>query len=143
MVKRLLGLLLCGIMIFCLIACNGREKNKTYDTLFDTYPSVFITENITNITFYAYYGMGKGSEVPLEHMTEIINWLNSFTIDGEVTDEDVPPGTNTYYVEIEYSDGTVIKEGLDIIIIDGTIYRLDKAQYPECFMDIISETSLE
>jgi hypothetical protein len=139
--KKFLSLLLSIIMLFCFTACN-ENTSKTYDTLFDEYPSVFVTENITSITFYAYYGGGKGSKVPTEYMTEIINWLDSFTIDREATDEDVLPGTNTYYVKIEYSDGTIIKEGLDIVIIDGTRYLLKKEPYPSCFENIISRTSL-
>lgn len=128
-------------MLLCFTACN-ENTSKTYDTLFDEYPSVFVTENITSITFYAYYGEGKGSKVPKEYMTEIVNWLDSFTIDREATNEDVLDGTNTYYVEVEYSDGTVIKEGLDIIRIDGTRYLLEKETYPDCFWEIISKTKL-
>ena len=138
--KKFLSLLLSIIMLLCFTACN-ETTSKTYDTLFDEYPSVFVTENITSITFYAYYGGGKGSKVPTEYMTEIINWLDSFTIDRVATDEDVLDGTNTYYVKIEYSDGTIIKEGLDIIIIDGTRYLLKKDKYPDCFMEIMSKTS--
>ena len=142
MIKKLLSLIICGIMLFCLMACNGEDTNKTHDTLFGTYPSVFVTENITSITFYGYYGSGKGSKVPKEDMTEITNWLDSFAIDREATDEDVLDGTNTYYVKIEYSDGTIIKEGLDIILIDDTRYLLEKEPYPDCFEDIISKISL-
>ncbi|MBE7065079.1 MAG: hypothetical protein E7384_04605 [Ruminococcaceae bacterium] len=140
--KRILTFILCGIMSLCFAACNGGDTNKTYDKLFDTYPSVFVTENITSITFYAYYGEGKGSKVPTENMTEIINWLDSFTIDRVATDEDILDGTNTRFVEIEYSDGTIIKEGLDIINIDGTRYLLKKEPYPDCFTKIISKTTL-
>ena len=140
--KKLLSLLLCAILLFCFAACDENTANESYDTLFDTYPSVFVTENITSITFYAYYGGGKGSKVPAENMVEIINWLDSFTIVREATDEDVLDGTNTHYVEIEYSDGTVIKEGLDIVIIDGTRYLVEKEPHPSCFEDILSKTRL-
>ena len=139
--KKFLSLLLSIIMLLCFTACN-ENTSKTYDTLFDEYPSVFVTENINSITFYAYYGSGKGSKVPKKYMTEIINWLDSFTIDREATNEDVLDGTNTYYVKVEYSDGTVIKEGLDIVIIDGTRYLLEKETYPDCFWEIISKTKL-
>ena len=143
MIKKLLSVILCGLMLFSLVACKGEDTAKTYGKLFDVYPSVFVTENITSITFYAYYGEGKGSKVSKEYMDEIINWLNSFTINREATDDDVLDGTNTYYVEIEYSDGTIIKEGLDIIQIDGTRYLLEKETYPDCFEDIVSKTSLK
>lgn len=125
------------------MACNGGDTNKTYDTLFDTYPSVFVTKDITSITFYAYYGSGKGSKVPKEDMTEIINWLDSFTIVREATDEDVPPGTNTRYVKIEYSNGTVIKESLDLVVIDGVAYYIESDKAPDCFEEIISKTKLK
>ena len=142
MTKKLLCLILSGVMFFCLTACSSADNDKTYDTLFDTYPSVFVTENITDITFYSYYGNGKGSKVPKENMSEIINWLDSFTIDRATTEEDVLDGTNTYYVKIKYSDGTEIKEGLDIIRIDGIGYLLEKEPYPDCFEEIISKTDL-
>ena len=140
MIKKLFSFILCGAMLFCLMACGREDTDETYDTLFDTYPSVFVTENITSITFYAYYGEGKGSKVPKKDMTEIINWLDSFTIDKEATDEDVPPGTNFYFVEIEYSDGTAIKESLDLVEIDGISYILKQEPYPECFREIIAKT---
>ena len=155
MIKKFLALFLCVIILICFVACREKitsddasstEKStpaKTYDTLFDAYPSVFVTENITKITFFAYYGNGKGSEVSKENMVEIINWLESFTIDREATDEDVPPGTNTHHVEIEYSDGTIIKEGLDIVVIDGTRYLIKKGKAPDCFADIMAKTSLK
>lgn len=143
MTKRTLTAILCVILLFCFVACGEDGGTKTYDTLFDTYPSVFVTENITCITFYAYYGNGKGSEVPSEHMTEIINWLDSFTIDSVATDEDVLDGTNTRHVEIEYANGTIIKEGLDLIVVDGTSYSIKGDKAPDCFAEIISKTSLE
>ncbi len=149
MIKKILSLLLFVSILFCFAACDeentadktsSTKSSETYDTLFDTYPSVFVTENITRITFYAYYGQGTGSDVPAENMAEIINWLDSFSIDRNATDDDVLDGTNTYYVEIEYSDGKVIKEGLDIVFIDDTRYLLKKEPYPDCFMEIISKT---
>ena len=102
---------------------------------------VFKTENIARVTFYAYYGNGKGSEVPSEYMTEIINWLASFTVDKEVNGA-LLPGTNTYYAEIEYSDGTVIKKGLDVVIIDGVGYYTKSDKKPDCFEEIVSKTSI-
>ena len=96
MIKKLLSLILSGIMLFCLMACSNNNADKDYDTLFAEAPSVFVTENITDITFYAYYGGGKGSKVSNEYMTEIIKWLNSFTIVREATDEDV-----LLFVEVE------------------------------------------
>ena len=55
----------------------------------------------------------------------------------------LPPGTNTVYVEIEYLDGTIVKEGLDVITIDGVSYYLKHAPNPACFTEIISKATLE
>jgi hypothetical protein len=105
--------------------------------------SVFKTEDIIRITFYAYYGNGKGSEVPAEHLEEIIAWLDSCEID---TDREfpqvVPPGTNTIHVEIEYSDGSIVKQGMDTTVVDGVTYYIIGDDSPECYDEIISKTAL-
>ena len=105
--------------------------------------AIFNTKNIKRITFYAYYGSGKGSDVPAEHLGEITTWLNSFKIDTDREFPDlVPPGTNTIHVEIEYLDGTVVKEGLDTTTVDGITYYIKGDTAPECYNEIISKVSL-
>ena len=105
--------------------------------------AIFNTKNIKRITFYAYYGSGKGSDVPAEHLGEITTWLNSFKIDTDREFPDlVPPGTNTIHVEIEYLDGTVVKEGLDTATVDGITYYIKGDTAPKCYEEIISKTSL-
>ena len=103
--------------------------------------AIFNTKNIKRITLYAYYGAGKGSDVPAENLDEIIAWLNSFVIDEEAP-ELLPPGTNTIHVEIEYSDGTIIKQGTDITIIDGVTYYLSSDSPPDCYEKILSKVSI-
>ena len=103
--------------------------------------AIFNTNNIKRITFYSYYGQGNGSDVPDKNMTEIIEWLGTFSIDKKA-DEMLPPGTNTSFVEIEYLDGTVVKEGLDVIRVDGILYCVKSAPVPGCFYEIISKTSI-
>ena len=158
--KKLCLFIICGILLLSLVSCTQTPTQKTspattstleenqttqtYDTLFAPYPSVFVTENISRITFYAYYGAGIGSEVPDEHMPKIIKWLDSFKISREATDEDVfVDGLNNSQVEIEYTDGTVIKVGLDIVTIDGIQYILEKDSYPDCLWEIIEKCHLE
>ena len=102
---------------------------------------VFKTENIAAITFYGYYGSGTGSKVPDAYMQEITDWLATFSI-GEKASEPLPPGTNTYFVEIEYRDGTVIKQGMDIAELDGISYETVYRQAPEYFREIISKSTL-
>ena len=73
-------------------------------------------------------------------MAEIISWLNSFTV-GEKAPDVLPPGTGTWQVEIEYADGTVVKQSLDTITIDGVIYYLDSDPQPEILEKIMSMVS--
>ena len=126
---------------------DGRVM-ETYPLQIDAYAvykkdnTVFDTENIARITFYAYYGYGKGSDVPAENMAEITKWLGTFNV-GKKAEGTPPPGTNTYRVEIEYIDGTIVKQGLDTVSVDGVTYYLNHADAPDCFSEIISKTSIE
>ncbi len=104
---------------------------------------IFNTKNIARITFYSYYGESKGSDVPSENMAEIIAWLDTFKISNEVVDEMIPPGTNTWHVEIEYTNGFVIKKGMSTWLFNGSHYYLESDTPPECFDEIMSRTSLD
>ena len=155
--KRILSVVLCVLLLFCFAACDEEtdaqpvtartaEASHAETTLAEPSQTnektlVFDTENIKRITFYAYYGNGKGSDVPVEHLDEIITWLDSFTIDKEVP-ELIPPGTNTIKVEIEYFDGTIVKKGLDTTTVDGITYYIKGDNSPACYEEIISRTSL-
>ena len=134
--KKLLFAILTTLICVCLLSsCNHTSENITSPS-----SAIFNTDNIKRITFYAYYGQGKGSDVTDENMTEIINWLGTFAIDKKANGL-ISPGTNTYCVEIEYLDGTIVKEGLDVIIVDGVSYYVKSAPKPDCFWEIISKTS--
>ena len=98
--------------------------------------SVFDSERIRRVTFYTNYGFGEGCEVPDAHMAEITGWLSTFTI-GEKAPDLLLPGTNTYHVEVEYTDGEIVKHGLDVISVDGTTYCLEYGKRPDCFMEIL------
>ena len=146
--KKFLTVFLCGIMLLCFSACGKNTNSNIQPTEStnqnDTHnqaTAIFNTKNIKRITFYAYYGNGKGSDVPVEHLDEIITWLDSFTIDKEVP-ELIPPGTNTIHVEIEYLDGTIVKRGLDTATVDGITYYIKGDTAPECYEEIVSKTSL-
>ena len=146
--KKLLTVFLCGIILLCFAACGkntnsniqSAESTNQNDTNNQT-TAIFNTKNIKRITFYAYYGGGKGSDVPAQHLDEMIAWLDSFTLDKEVP-ELLPPGTNTINVEIEYLDGTIVKKGLDTTTVDGITYYIKGNAAPECYEEIISKTSL-
>ncbi len=146
--KKVLSVFLCGIMLLCFVACDKNIVSNTQPTestgQTDTNnqaTAIFNTKNIKRITFFAYYGSGKGSDVPGEHLDEFITWLDSFVIDKEVP-ELLPPGTNTIQVEIEYFDGTIVKKGLDTTTVDGITYYIKGDTAPKCYEEIISKTSL-
>ena len=157
--KKFLFLMFTILICVCLLSsCNHAvsnneepklQENNTTESTPDNSEStqiyssmIFNTDNIKRITFYAYYGHGKGSDVTDKDMTEIINWLETFEIDREV-DDLLLGGINTYYVEIEYLDGKVVKEGLDVTVIDGSAYYVKSAPKPDCFRKIISKTKLD
>lgn len=117
---------------------SGDQDNDTTEDSHERIQSVFKTENIAHISFYGYFGGGEGVEVPALHMTDITNWLKSFTV-GDVTPQILPPGTNTIHVEIEYADGTVIKRGIDTITVDDTTYYTKYGNAPECYQEILSQ----
>ena len=149
MKKFITSFLLVIFVLGMLVSCSDNESEepifntKNIERITFEEP-IFNTKNIERITFYAYYGGGKGSDVPAENMSEFITWLETFTIDKDKKVDDIlPPGTNTYFIEIEYLDGTIIKQGLDIIAVDGTVYYLKHAKRPDSFKDIISKTSIE
>ena len=153
MARKALVLFLVCITFFCFVSCmedNSFNKNDAQESsgensmgddgdLFDS--SVFKTEDIKRITFYGYYGAGTPSDVPKDHMTEIIKWIKSFTF-GEKADIPLPPGTNTHFIEIEYNDGTVIKEGLDAIERNGIVRYVNTGKKPDCYDEIIAKSNL-
>lgn len=155
MLKKISIVITCMAMLLLFVACskdnthqNDTGTNQTeISSISDTSKeskSIFRTENVVRITFYAYYGGGKGSDVPAEHLNEIISWLDSFEVDPDKTfPELVPPGTNTINVEIEYSDGSIIKQGMDTTEVDGVTYYIKGTTPPECYYEIKSKTRLK
>ena len=151
MMKRFSAFVLCGFVLLSLVGCSLNNTDNADGTSGEYQSSigeieqsytVFNTQNVERITFYSYYGYGTGSDVPTHHMAEIINWLDSFSLDKKIEDNLVPPGTNTVFVEIKYADGSVTKKGLDAIAIDDVLYYLKHDEAPECYWEILSHTSM-
>ena len=138
MLKRILIFLVCGIILIGCTSCDYETGEETYDTLFDAYPSVFVTENVTSVTFYGYFGSGWGRKVPSKYMPEILDWLDTFEIVREVNEDDMLPGVNSLWIKIEYEDGTIIKQSLDMVEINGITYLIQGGAYPPCYERILS-----
>ncbi len=126
------------LILTCVLGLAGCSSNKI-----DKTKPVFETENISRITFYSVPEGGKGFEVPSEYIDEITTWLGSFTIDAKADGNVLDPGSNSVSVQIEYSDGTVIENGLSTIKIDGIIYYMKYENAPECYLQILSQTEPE
>ena len=130
--KKLITILLIFGCVTCLFGCSSNNADKNV--------AVFETENIAGITFYSLPNGGVGGEVPSEYMEEITNWLGSFTIDEKCEDEVLAPGSDSISVEIAYDDGTIVKNGLDTIEIDGITYYMKCEEAPECYYEILEKT---
>ena len=85
---------------------------------------VFETENIARVTFYDSSPNSAETEVPNEYLTEITEWLGTF-VAGKKANEVLPPGADSLFVRIEYSDGTIIENSMSTTIVDGTTYIIN------------------
>ena len=128
--KKLIAMVLALVCVVGLIGCSTNKVDKN--------APVFKTENITHITFYTLPSGGKGFEVPNEYVAEITTWLGSFTID-EKADEVLAPGSDSISVEIEYADGTIVRNGLSTINVDGVNYYMKHEDAPECYFEILEQ----
>ncbi len=137
--KKLIALILLLVGLLAMAGCVNQENNiseENKNQMVYKGTQVFKTENITRITFYTLSSDGKGFEVPSENIAEITTWLGSFTI-GEKADNVLAPGSNSVSVEIEYADGTIVKNGISTVNIDGVAYYMEHDDAPECYLEII------
>ena len=128
--KKLIALVLALVCVLGLVGCSTNKVDKA--------KPVFETENIARITFYTLPSGGKGFEVPSEYMAEITTWLGSFTID-EKANKNLAPGSNSVSVEIEYVDGTIVKNGLSTTKVEGVNYYMKHDDAPECYFTILEQ----
>ena len=96
---------------------------------------VFETKNITHVTFYGSAPNSTETEVPSEYLAKIIEWLGTFVV-GEKADDVLPPGTDSMFVRIEYSDGTIIENSMSTTTVDGTTYLINYDREPECYFEL-------
>jgi hypothetical protein len=131
--KKILALALAALLVFGLGACAITDEN--------TGIKIFETEDIVRVTVFSNYGHGKGCDVPEENLEETTAWLATFKTGSRMYTDTIPPDANTIFVEIEYADGTVIKEGIEVRVIDGYGYYLEYDTPPSFFYDLLNRTS--
>ena len=128
--KKIITILFALICILCLVGCS------TKDTVLEK--PIFETENITSITFYGSVPNSTETIVPSEYLADITEWLGTF-VAGKKADDDLPPGADSLFVRIEYSDGTIIENSMSTIIVDGTTYLINYDKEPECYFDLFAD----
>ena len=121
--RKMLAVVLVLTCLLGVAGCSSMKVDKT--------KPVFETDNISSISFYTMPNHNDGIQVPDE------TWLSSFRLDEKVKDKQLPPGSNSVLVEIVYSDGTTVKNGLSTFTVDGTLYYLSHDDAPECYFDIL------
>lgn len=95
----------------------------------------FKTDNISKIWFK--FGPWEEVEVPSEDIEEITDWLETFKIGNRVKRRETQTaGTNSVSVKIEYSDGTIVENGLSTMKIDKKEYHLIYEKAPACYMKL-------
>jgi len=130
-VKKLTALILVLVCMFGLAGCSPKNTEKG--------KPVFETENIESVTFYS-IAPKEEIKVPEKHLAEIAEWLGTFKI-AEKAGDILPPGADSKFVTIEYSDGTVVDSSLSTVRIDGTVYLIDHAKEPECYFKLVESDS--
>ena len=128
--KKLIALVLALVCVLGLVGCNIK------DTAIGK--PVFETENITRVTFFGFVPNSTETEVPSEYLAEITEWLGTFVTD-EKADDVLPPGANSLFVRIEYSDGTIIENSMSTTIVDGTTYLINYDKEPECYFELFAD----
>ena len=129
--RKYIAFVFALVCVLALIGCSADQIDRT--------KPVFETENIARITFHTTLYGGKEVEVPGESMAEITAWLGSFTIDEKADDQALIPGSNSTSVEIEYTDGTVVKNGLSTTKVDGVTYYMKSEDAPQCYLMLFEQ----
>ncbi len=124
--KRIITIYLIFLIIMSTVGCGNNNMGK----------AVFNTENVKSVTFFS-PAVREGALVPEEELSEIIEWLGTFTV-GEKAGKQLDPGTNSISVCIEYADGTILEQGLSTTKIGYQAYYMNFADAPECYLKIVN-----
>lgn len=88
-----------------------------------------------------FYGSAPNSietNVPDEYLSEITAWLGTF-VAGKMADDVLPPGADSMFVRIEYSDGTIVENSMTTIVLDGKTYLINYDKEPACYFELFAE----
>lgn len=119
--KKMIAMGLCLILALSLVGCGSKSvPDKPFET-----------DNISKISFKE--GPNDWVEVPTEELPEYVEWLESFRI-GEKADRTLAPGSNSVKIKIEYSDGTLIENGLSTFKIGNNNYYLTYNNVPDTYL---------
>lgn len=95
----------------------------------------FKTDDISKIWFK--FGPWEEVEVPSEDIEEITDWLETFKIGNRVKRRETQTaGTNSVSVKIEYSDGTIVENGISTMKIGKKEYHLVYEKAPACYLKL-------
>ena len=128
--KKFIALVLALICVLGLIGCSTKDEviGKT----------VFETDNITSVTFYGSAPNSIETNVPDEYLSEITAWLGTF-VAGKMADAVLPPGADSMFVRIEYSDGTIVENSMTTIVLDGKTYLINYDKEPACYFELFAD----
>ena len=113
-------LLLCAL---CMCGCG--EKKPVVDT-----------QNVSRILCCGLPDAVDGIELPQEDMAEIIAWLDGFEVGSRIDDRGLPPGSNSYWVILEYGNGRSVSVMPDSVEYDGETYHIEREPLPDCFHEV-------
>ena len=125
--------LIIVLVLVCVLALAGLLIFLTQEE--DHY--IFKTEDIVSVTFYHDSSGDKPYPVPEEDLPEIVAWLGTFRTAQKVRFfngyPELAAGTNSFWVEITYADGQVLKTVMDTATVEGVLYHTTDAGTPESF----------
>ena len=128
--KKLIALILSLTFVLALVGCS------TKDTTIGN--PIFEAENITRVTFYGVAPNRTETEVPSEQLAEIPEWLGTLVV-GKKADDVLPPGADSLFVRVEYSNGTIVENSMSTTTIDGTTYLINYDKEPECYFELFAD----
>ena len=128
--KKLIALVLALVCVTGMVGCSAKDEviGKT----------VFETENISRVVFYSSAPNSTETEVPSEYLAEITEWLGTFVV-GKKADDVLPPGADSLFVRIEYTNGTVVENSMTTIDLDGITYLINYEKEPQCYFELFAD----